>query len=82
LNTLLATPVYDVILRDSRAAILFVSAPLWDVVAPAVADNPYIRQVVFIGDTPEGMTSFDTFIKDAPVLETMPVSRDEVAFWL
>ena len=82
LNTLLATPVYDVILRDSRAAILFVSAPLWDVVAPAVADNPYIRQVVFIGDTPDGMTSFDTFIKDAPVLETMPVSRDEVAFWL
>ncbi|MFC6761033.1 AMP-binding protein [Sulfitobacter porphyrae] len=27
LNTLLATPVYDAILRDSRAAILFVSAP-------------------------------------------------------
>ncbi|GLQ25259.1 benzoate-CoA ligase family protein [Sulfitobacter pacificus] len=82
LNTLLATPVYDVILRDSRAAILFVSAPLWDVVAPAVADNPYIRQVVVIGDAPEGMTTFDGFIKDAPTVKTAAVSKDEVAFWL
>lgn len=82
LNTLLATPVYDVILRDSRAAILFVSAPLWGVVAPAVADNPYIRQVVVIGDAPEGMTTFDSFIKDAPTVETAAVSKDEVAFWL
>ena len=82
LNTLLATPVYDVILRDSRAAILFVSAPLWDVVAPVVADNPYIRQVVVIGDAPDGMIPFDAFIKDAPVTETTAVSSDEVAFWL
>ncbi|MGC1504086.1 MAG: benzoate-CoA ligase family protein [Sulfitobacter sp.] len=82
LNTLLATPVYDVILRDCRAAILFVSAPLWDVVAPAVADNPYIRQVVVIGDAPEGTVNFDTFVKDAPTLETTAVSSDEVAFWL
>lgn len=82
LNTLLATPVYDVILRDSRAAILFVSAPLWDVVAPSVADNPYIRQVVIIGDAAEGTMPYETFIKDAPAQETAEVSSDEVAFWL
>ena len=82
LNTLLATPVYDVILRDSRAAILFVSAPLWDVVAPAIADNPYIREVVVIGEAPEGTSAYETFIKDAPTQETAPANPDETAFWL
>ncbi|APE44671.1 4-hydroxybenzoate--CoA ligase [Sulfitobacter alexandrii] len=82
LNTLLATSVYDVILRDSRAAILFVSAPLWEVVAPAVRDNPYLRQVVVIGDAPEGTTEFSEFVAGAPEQDTMPVSSDEVAFWL
>lgn len=82
LNTLLATSVYDVILRDSRAAILFVSAPLWEVVAPAVADNPYLRQVVVIGDAPEGTQDYAAFTADAPRQDTLPVSSDEVAFWL
>ena len=82
LNTLLATSVYDAILRDSRAAILFVSAPLWDVVKGAVAGNPYLRHVVVIGDAPEGTTGFDAFINGAAERETLPVSPDEIAFWL
>jgi 4-hydroxybenzoate-CoA ligase len=82
LNTLLATDVYDAILRDARAAILFVSAPLWDVVAPAVADNPYLRHVVVIGDAPDGTTNYADFIIDAAPQQTKPVSPDEVAFWL
>ncbi|SFE77767.1 benzoate-CoA ligase [Sulfitobacter brevis] len=82
LNTLLATEVYDAILRDSRAAVLFVSAPLWDVVAPALEDNPYLRHVVVIGDAPEGAVRLDEFLKDAVPQPTLPVSSDEVAFWL
>ncbi|NNE51193.1 MAG: benzoate-CoA ligase family protein [Sulfitobacter sp.] len=82
LNTLLATSVYDAILRDSRAAVLIVSAPLWEVVAPAVADNPYLRHVVVIGDAPEGTTRYDDFVAEAPEQPTMAVSSDEVAFWL
>ncbi len=82
LNTLLATPVYDAILRDSRAAILFVSEALWPVVAPAVAGNPYLRQVVVIGDAPEGTQGFDDFMRDAPAQDTIAVSADEIAFWL
>ncbi|MEW9918346.1 benzoate-CoA ligase family protein [Marimonas sp. MJW-29] len=82
MNTLLATPVYSSILRDSRAAILIVSAPLWETVAPAVKDSPYIREVVVIGETAEGTTSFADFIADAPAEKTAPVSPDEVAFWL
>jgi 4-hydroxybenzoate-CoA ligase len=82
LNTLLATPVYDAILRDCRAAILFVSAPLWDVVRPAVEENPYLRHIVVIDDAPEGTTRYEDFHADAPVQPTMPVQSDEVAFWL
>ncbi|MFC6582928.1 benzoate-CoA ligase family protein [Sulfitobacter aestuariivivens] len=82
LNTLLATLVYDVILRDSRAAILFVSAPLWDVVAPAVAENPYLRHVVVLGDAPEGTTRYEDYLKGAEPRPTLPASADEVAFWL
>ena len=82
LNTLLAMPVYDHILRDCRAAILFVSAPLWDVVSPCIADNPYLRQIVVLGDAPEGTTSYDSFRKGAKPQETRPANPDEVAFWL
>ncbi|WP_432817191.1 benzoate-CoA ligase family protein [Sulfitobacter sp. JB4-11] len=82
LNTLLATPIYDAILRDSRAAMLVVSEALWSVVAPIVADNPYLRSIVVIGDAPQGTQSFDTFIKGATPQTTRPVSPDEVAFWL
>lgn len=82
LNTLLSTSVYDSILRDSRASILFVSAPLWDVVAEAVSGNPYLRHVVVIGDAPEGKTSYDDFLSGATRQDTLAVSSDEVAFWL
>ncbi len=82
LNTLLATPVYDAILRDSRAAVLFVSAPLWEIVGPAIADNPYLRHVVVLGDAPEGTTRFDDFIDGAEPRATLPANPDEVAFWL
>ena len=82
LNTLLATPVYDVILRDCRAAILFVSAPLWDVVAPVLKENPYLRHVVVIGDGTTEATSYEAFLNGATLQPTLPVSPDEVAFWL
>ncbi len=82
LNTLLATSVYDAILRDCRAAILFVSVPLWEIVKDAVSGNPHLRHVIVIGDAPPGTTSFDAFLSGAAPVETLAVSPDEVAFWL
>tara|TARA_R110002049_G_scaffold44333_3_gene129796 strand:- start:31328 stop:32857 length:1530 start_codon:yes stop_codon:yes gene_type:complete len=82
LNTLLGGDVYDAILRDCRAPILFVSAPLWATVAPVIKDNPYLRQVVVIGDAVAGTTRYEDFIKDAPVVAARPAKSDEVAFWL
>ena len=83
LNTLLAAPVYAAILRDSRAAILFVSAPLWPTVAPVLADCPDLRQVVVIGAAaPAGTAGFDAFVQDAPAAPAVPCTEDETAFWL
>ena len=82
LNTLLATPVYDAILNDSRASILVVSAALWEPVKPAIEGNTYLRKVVVIGDAPEGTTSFDDFMDCADVLDTIEAHDDELAFWL
>lgn len=82
LNTLLSTSVYDAILRDSRAAILFVSAPLWETVKAAVDGNPYLRHVIVIGDAPADTTGFEEFIDGAAPRDTLAVCPDEVAFWL
>ncbi|MCR9126842.1 MAG: benzoate-CoA ligase family protein [Rhodobacteraceae bacterium] len=83
LNTLLAASVYDVILRDSRAAALVVSRELWDTVAPVLAGAPHLRRVVVIDDTaPGGAVTLGDFVADAPQSETLPVSGDEIAFWL
>ncbi|MEP1522163.1 benzoate-CoA ligase family protein [Ascidiaceihabitans sp.] len=82
LNTLLTAPIYDAILRDARATILFVSDVLFDTVAPILADNPYLRHVVVIGNAAKGTTSFDAFMQDARPERAFDASDDETAFWL
>ncbi|MDE4132309.1 benzoate-CoA ligase family protein [Phaeobacter sp. QD34_3] len=83
LNTLLATPVYEVILKDSRATILFVSAELWPVVEPVIAACPDLQKIVVIGgDTPDGCDSYEDFIAGAEPLPAIDCCPDETAFWL
>ncbi|WP_158970981.1 benzoate-CoA ligase family protein [Chachezhania sediminis] len=83
LNTLLATSVYDVILKDSRASILFVSAELWPVVEEAARAAADLRHIVVIGgNTPEGAESFAAFIDGAEPSETLSTHIDDTAFWL
>ncbi|WP_298839897.1 benzoate-CoA ligase family protein [uncultured Roseobacter sp.] len=82
-NTLLAAPVYQSILADSRATILFVSAALWDTVAPALDANPWLREIVVLGDSaPANTITYSDFVDGAPICETLAASPDEVAFWL
>jgi 4-hydroxybenzoate-CoA ligase len=82
-NTLLATPVYEVILRDSRAAILFVSAELVDTVLPAARACPDLREIVVVGgEAGEGMASYDAFVEGADPAATVTACADETAFWL
>ena len=82
INTLLSTAFYESILNDSRASSLVVSKALWGTVQPALKANRFLRQVVVIGDAPEGAESYAEFIRDAPAAETAEASADEVAFWL
>lgn len=83
LNTLLSDSVYDVILRDSRATALFVSEALYPVVAPALADNPFLRRIVVIADeSPDGTQTYADFMADAAPAPTVETSEDEIAFWL
>ncbi|MBV1902177.1 MAG: AMP-binding protein, partial [Marinosulfonomonas sp.] len=83
LNTLLSTSLYDTVLRDSRAACLFVSQELLPVVGPALKDNPYLRKVVVIGgDAPDKMVSYSDFLDGCAPSDPIEVSGDEVAFWL
>ena len=83
LNTLLAASVYDVILRDSRAVALFVSESLYPVVAPALQDNPFLREVIIIADdAPQGAITYDAFMQGVEPAQTVETSEDEIAFWL
>ena len=83
LNTLLSASIYDVILRDSRASALFVSAALYDTVAPVLGDNPWLRTIVVVGGAaPAGTISYDDFMAGHEPAETADVSPDDVAFWL
>ena len=83
LNTLLATDVYEAILKDSRAHILFVSQELWPVVASAARAAPDLQQIVVIGgDAPENAQSFDAFMEGAAPQQPVSCSKDEIAFWL
>jgi len=83
LNTLLATPVYDAILRDSRATMLVVSEALYDVVAPVLAENPHLRRVVVIGAARPGTMDYAAFMAlGTGPLKPFEASDDETAFWL
>ncbi|MFT7595597.1 MAG: 4-hydroxybenzoate-CoA ligase [Paracoccaceae bacterium] len=83
LNTLLATPVYKVILADSRATCLFVSEELWPVVQPAAEASTHLAQIVVIGqNTPDGTQSYGEFVKGCAPSDPVEASVDDVAFWL
>jgi len=81
LNTLLATDVYDTILKDSRAQILFVSEALLPVVEPTIAGNPFLKTVVVIGNSEEYL-NFENEISSCSSKPTGDASSDETAFWL
>ena len=82
LTTLLAADVYGAILRDSHASALILSAEMWSVVSPCLADNPYLRAVYVIGVTPDGALDFIALRANCPATPAIPVSPDECAFWL
>ncbi len=82
INTLLSTEIYAAILNDSRARVLFVSAPLLPAVEALLDDHPFLQQVIVIGDHNSKHASFDLELANYPASTTLNVRADESAFWL
>ncbi len=91
INTLLTAEVTRYILADSRAEAVVVSAPLLEPLLPALRTLPDLRQVIV--SQPDGrrvdsaaapyeVTFPDFLTNGSPETEAVPVSPDEVAFWL
>ncbi len=82
-NTLLTSESYAHILRDSRARVLLVSAGLWERVAPALAEQPFLEHVLVDGGSVGGHPALgESMAAASPRLEPAPTTADDVAFWL
>ena len=82
-NTLMRTADYVYFLRDSRAKVAVVSAPLLAEVGPALGQSPYLRHVLVAGGPAAGHLSWEEQVaKASPRLEAAVTSRDDAAFWL
>jgi benzoate-CoA ligase len=83
-NTLLTTADYDFMLRDSRARALVVSDALYDRVAPILATQPALKQVVVSGSQPVDGRRFlpELLAAASPEAKAAETSADDVCFWL
>jgi 4-hydroxybenzoate-CoA ligase len=85
LNTALTADTHSYMLADSRAKALFIAAPLYAALQPALADLPDLEQIIVVGgaEAIKGTTDFAQTLagqsKEFPVVATHP---DEPAFWL
>lgn len=86
-NTLLTTPDYEYMLRDSRARALVVSDQLWPKLEPLLGTLPHLQHVVVSGampaTSPVALHAFAPWCaqaaSDFTPAETSP---DEACFWL
>lgn len=82
LNTLLGADVYEQIINDCRATVLFVSEVLLPGVQSILSDCATLKQVVVIGENAGEYLTFSKELESCDVRESIPVSQDECAFWL
>jgi len=83
-NTLWTSSDYEFLLRDSRAAVVVVSAALYPRIADVVPRCPWVRHVLVVGESGHAHTNdFNTLIgRASPELAVEPTSWDSPAFWL
>ncbi len=84
LNTLLVADQYRYVLEDSRAKVLFVSAPLLAVAREAAQGVETLKHIVVVGgDGADNLPKFDALLAaEREGAEPVKTCRDEVAFWL
>src|SRR5690606_12731776 len=82
-NTLLTTPDYDFLLRDSRAAALVVSDALLEKFRPIISGQPYLEQTLISGQVPATVTPLDRLMAEqSDRLEAAATTPDDIGFWL
>jgi 4-hydroxybenzoate-CoA ligase len=86
-NTLLSSADYDFMLRDCRAKVLAVSAPILERFEPVIASQPYLKSIVVCGAesviADARAASFEALTAAADAsLEAAATVADDVAFWL
>jgi len=82
-NTLLTAADYELMLRDSRARALVVSAPLLPIFASLLPRLPQLEHVIVSGNDVTGHRSFASFL-DAygGPFTAAPTTADDACFWL
>jgi benzoate-CoA ligase family protein len=82
-NTVMRAADYVYFLRDSRAKVAVVSAPLLAEVGPALGESPYLRHVLVAGGPARSYLAWEDRIgRASATLTAAPTSRDDAAFWL
>jgi benzoate-CoA ligase len=82
-NTLLTAADYEFMLRDSRARALVVSDALLDRLAPALAGQSALRQIIVSGQAVPGRLHLDALLAACqPSAPAAATSRDDACFWL
>ena len=82
-NTLLTTPDYDFMLRDSRAVLLAVSDALMERFRPIVSGQPHLKNVLISGQVPPTVTPLGKLLDEqSDQLEPAATTPDDIGFWL
>jgi benzoate-CoA ligase family protein len=82
-NTLLTTPDYDFMLRDSRAVLLVVSDALMERFRPIISGQPCLQKVLISGQVPPTVTPLGKLLEEqSDQLEPAATTPDDVGFWL
>jgi benzoate-CoA ligase family protein len=82
-NTLLTAKDYDDLLRDTRARVLVVSAPIFDKIAAILPGQPFLERVIIDGPAAGDALALSALLADAsPDLQAAPTLADDFAFWL
>ena len=82
LNTRLTAEQYRYMLEDSRAKVVFVSAPLASVIAEAARGLDSLRAIVVVDPNDVSGDGFGALLANAALAPAASTCADEVAFWL
>jgi benzoate-CoA ligase len=83
LNTLLTTPDYEYMLKDSRAKALVVSEPLLKTFLPLIGKLPDLEHVIVCGKDAQGHALFSELLAmGSKDFKAAPTLADDICFWL